>query len=280
MADKDNHKLPKDAISEGDVDPTYGYISGEWDKCGGHVLHYRNPEEHEKVFSQKLFPSGAYETQQHDTKKKQITTSLNPGEHRRYVAGGDSSHSDGHYDLFGEAMGLMQFGADLGMVAKNNNYHGVGGKIISIAKEGVLHGTSGGSEADKKYVVNGSEVKTIDKNKFETVRGETVKTHEKNHLVINQKDFAQYNENWDTYAKSQGRIKTGQKMLIDSDTEIELTATSKITIKVGQSTITVSSSGIEIKGTQITIDGTTTDIKGHPITMNGGGMAAPPFTVP
>jgi uncharacterized protein involved in type VI secretion and phage assembly len=56
--------------------------------------------------------------------------------------------------------------------------------------------------------------------------------------------------------------------------EITLTGTTKITLKVGGSTITLSNNGIEIKGAQVTISGTgKAEMKAPQVEVNGSGMA-------
>lgn len=304
MTKKHNKKLPKDAVSEQDIEPKYGYIHGEWDALGGHHWAYLNPDEHKKYFSETLNASGSYKTTQQDDDAKEITTGLKPGEDRKYTAGGHSHQCDGHMDTTGEGTGRIEYPGDFAIATSKDHLLGVGGKMIKAIQDESHFNPEG---SDSVYSEGrGTKRTSIKNNEYKHVEGDKVTMVEKNHVEVNQKDRSIYAKNVDQYSEEKGKIETGQTFLlqtgqdatvnsaakmviksgdnteITSQAEIKITADTKITIKVGSNSIEISSSGIVIDAQggkldlkasgDVTTQGATTKLQ-------GGGAAGIPTTI-
>lgn len=281
MAD-DNKKCPKSAVDEGDIEPKYGYISGEWRECGGSNWHYENAEDKDKTFSQKTYASGGYDTIEKNNKKKEIHTSLRSGEVRQYVAGGKSTHVDGHHDINSESTFRVEAAGDIGQASGQNYYRGTNGKVVKLEKDTATVRT--GSEAVSHNGYTGTHNSTYEKNKFEHIKENHVSMTEKDRADVVKGDYAlNSGKNWDTYIQQKGRIKTGgtfliktgetatvnsqskivlnsqsdsvvnsaAKVSITGQNEVKIKDGQKIVLEVGGSSITIESGSITIKGSQI-----------------------------
>lgn len=302
-----NKKVPKSALDEKEIEPKYGYVHGEWDALGGHHLTYRNPEEHEKSYSESLTPSGSYVITHHDKKKKEIHTAVNPGEHRSYVAGGKSIQVDGHYDHNGEKTGRIEHGGDFGQATNKNYYRGTGKKEFKMSGDSKYHGTQKSSSAVICEAHSGTNRNRVKGDRFNATEGDYVSMGEKKKIEVFQKDVSMYaGANHDVFVKEKGKIETGSTMMlqtgsdatvnsaakmiiksgqnteITSQAEIKITADTKITIKVGSNSIEISSSGITINAQAGKLDlkasGDVTT-QGATTKLQGGGSPGIPTTI-
>jgi hypothetical protein len=263
-----NKKVPKSALDENDIEPKYGYVHGEWDALGGHHLTYRNPEEHEKSYSESITPSGSYHITHHDKKKKEIHTSVNPGEHRGYVGGGKSVQVDGHFDHNGEGTGRMEHAADFGQSTGKNYYRGTSKKEFKMSGDSRYSGTQQGSKAVYCRADSGTNRHRVKGDRFEATEGDYVSMGEKKKIEVFQKDVSMYaGSNHDVFIKEKGKIETGSTIMVQTGStatvnsassvmikaaqEITLDGGSKITIKVGGSSIVIQSGTITIKSASI-----------------------------
>lgn len=263
-----NKKVPKSALDENDIEPKYGYVHGEWDALGGHHLTYRNPDEHEKSYSESLTPSGSYQITHHDQKKKEIHTTVNPGEHRGYVGGGKSVQVDGHFDHNGEKTGRMEHGDDFGQVAGKNYYRGTGKKEFKMSGDSRYNGVQQGSAPVHCNVDAGTNRHRVKGDRFNATEGDYVSMGEKKKIEVFQKDVSMYaGSNHDVFINEKGKIETGSTMMVQTGstatinsasdafvkaaTEITVDAGSKITLKVGGSSIVIESGSITIKSASI-----------------------------
>ncbi len=263
-----NKKVPKSALDENEIEPKYGYVHGEWDALGGHHLVYRNPEEHEKSYSESLTPSGSYQITHHDQKKKEIHTAVSPGEHRAYVGGGKSIQVDGHFDHNGEKTGRMEHGDDFGQSTGKNYYRGTGKKEFKMSGDSRYNGVQKGSAPVHCNVDAGTNRNRVKGDRFHATEGDYVSMGEKKKIEVFQKDVSMYaGANHDVFVKEKGKIETGSTMLVQTGstatvnsasdalvkaaTEITVDAGSKITLKVGGSSIVIESGSITIKSASI-----------------------------
>lgn len=265
MAD-DNKKLPVDAVSEGDIEPKYGFISGEWRECGGSSWHYEYKEEKDKTFSQTTHPSGAYDTIERNDKKKEIHTSHRSGEVRSYTGGGKSVHVDGHHDVNVESTYRTEVAGDIGQASGKNYYRGTKNKEVKISGDTAKIKT--GSEAVSSRGYTGTVRNSYEKDYFNHVEGDMVSMGEKNKVTVVQKDYAiNAGQNMDTFIQQKGKIETGSTMFIQTGStatinsaadvsvnaasEVVINASTKITLKVGSSKIEISSGSITITSPSI-----------------------------
>lgn len=266
--DKDNKKLPKSAVDEGDIEPKYGYIHGEWDALGGHHFKYRYPDENEKSYSEELLPSGSYNTTQHDSDKKEIHTNLRSGEFRGYTAGGHASQVDGHYDHNGEKTGRVEYGKDFGQATGGNLYRGTQKQEIKMSGGAQYRATQKASDSTVCETKSGTYRDRCKKDRFLATEGNYVSMGEKNKVEVFKEDVSMYaGANHDIHIKEKGKIETGSTMMIQTGSDatinsaakifgkaasdIEITSNSKITLKVGGSSIVIESGSITIKSSQI-----------------------------
>lgn len=306
--DKDNKKLPKSAVDEGDIEPKYGYIHGEWDALGGHHFKYRYPEENEKSYSEELLPSGSYNTTQHDSDKKEIHTNLKSGEFRGYTAGGHASQVDGHYDHNGEKTGRVEHAKDFGQATGGNLYRGTQKQEIKMSGGAQYRATQQASDSTVCETKSGTYRDRCKKDRFKATEGNYVSMGEKNKVEVFKQDVSMYaGANHDVHIKEKGKIETGSTMLLQtgsdatvnsaakmiiksgqntevtSQAEIKITADTKITIKVGSNSIEISSSGIIINANGGKLDlkasGDITTL-GSTTKLQGGGQNGIPTTIP
>lgn len=281
MNKKHNSKLPNTAVCSGDTVPRYGYVQGTWDDCGGHKWHYINPEEHDKTFSQKLLPSGSYETHQHDQNANEINIKLISGEHRGYVGGGKSTQVDGHIDINTESTYRSEASGDFAVASGNKYMRGSKNQahILSSATSDTNYGSSAVTSKNQ----SGTDRREYEDNKFSHIHGNEVKGIENNKIIMVQKDSAHYaGQNYDLYAGEKGKIETGQSFEVKTGGDCDINSSQKITIssdteielKVGGVSITISSSGITINagGGSVTTLGSSTKLQ-------GGGISSPPITI-
>jgi len=256
---KHNSKLPKDPVSNTEIEPKYGYVHGEWDAVGGHHFSYVNPEEPDKFYHQKVHASGSYQTTQHDSEDKEIHTNLNPGETRSYVAGGKSSQVDGHMDTNCESTIRTEVSGDMSSVSGKDFLQGVKNNVIKIVGQEARF-TANGSGGSRVSGYTGDYSQTVEQDRVVHVKKNNSLYVEGNQINKVEKDVA-YNvgKNWDNFISEKGKIETGSDMIFKSGATINATAISdikiksdsKITLEVGGSSIVIESGSITIKSAQI-----------------------------
>lgn len=275
MSDKKhNKKLPKDAVSEQEIDPEYGHVFGHWDECGGHNFTYRNFEEPDNVFDQIFNPDGSFSTSESNSDVKQIRSDFYVGEHRAYHGGGKSIHADSHIDVNTEATHRTESKSSMAVATADNFYHGVGGNKTEVAGNQMKIGTgsvAGGAEGytdgkafttdglfsvrSKKKIIMASEEETINmvggdhaiyiKGGYEVYAKKDSKTEsEKTYYIETGQKFS-------TNSTSDTIMKSGAKITANAQSDISITSQTKITLKVGGSSIVIESGSITIKSSQI-----------------------------
>lgn len=277
----DNKKCPKSGVDEGDIEPKYGYIHGEWRECGGSNWHYENAEEKDKTFSQKTYASGAYDTIEKNDKKKEIHTSLRSGEVRSYVAGGKSSHVDGHHDVNVESTYRVEAAGDIGQASGKNYYRGTKNKEIKV--KGDTAEVVAGSSARHVKAVTGITSTTYEDDDYRHSKGSSVQMIEKDKATIVKGDYAVNSQKgYDVKIEKKGRINTGDTFLLKTGATATINSASKIVTKsssdtemnsqakftaTSQQDMTIKSEGgkVTVQGQDITI---TADSK---ITIKCGG---------
>jgi len=274
MTDKDNKKLPKDGVCDDDIVPKYGLVQGTWRECGGSSWTYENADDAENTFSQVTHPSGHYETIQKHKKKKEIHTHLMSGETRNYVAGGKSTHIDGHHDVNNESTYRNETAGDRAtvtgknlMVAYAKEKITIGGhetKIRSASQsigdistsDSVRTRTLGDrhSYVEKDYVkmVKKNEIKVVSENVSKMVEGSLDHYVKKKYKIESNDDYGVISGAKIVQTSQADTKHTSQaKYSANSASDMTFTSDTKITLKVGGSTITIESGSITIKSAQI-----------------------------
>ena len=281
----DNCKLPKDAVSKGDIEMTYGFVQGEVRECGYTKIIYNNEEEPDKTTEIRIHPTGDHEVLESNKKKKAIRLSAQSGEHRQYTAGGHSTQVDGHHDVNSESTSRFEVAGDMAHATGKNKLTGVKGQEVK-ASAGKFNHTSG-SSALQASGSSGTVRNSYEKDFFNHIQGDMVSMGEKNMIQVIQKDVAKYiGQNFDTYVKEKGKLEvvgayshvsgntltvtskkdtshssdakystsskedmshsSDAKLTINGKTEVTITSDTKITLKVGSNSIEITSSGITI----------------------------------
>lgn len=240
-----NKKLPVDPWSEKDIELKYPWVYGEQDNLGGVSFKYRNLKEPDKNSSLTINPSGSYETVQQDADRKEIKTSLNPGETRTYTGGGSSTQTDGHSDENNESTKRTTVAGDFGLQGAKNLLQGFAENVIQGSKNQSTF-TMGASESKVYQASKGDIIKDHSGSEHSSYEGDKVTTVKGNNInMIQEGDYSLHVQagNYDVQVQTKGRIKTDSDLLIES--------TTKINIKVGSSEIIITDGEITIKSGSI-----------------------------
>lgn len=243
-----NKKIPAHSWDYGEIVPQYGYTFGYQDILGGHKYTYANPAEPEKFSYQKLNASGSYETLEYNSDKNEIKTNLNTGETRAYTAGGSSEQTDGHKDTNVESTSRENVTGDKGVSYKTGYETATEGKIAAFReykKEFITSASESksfvGSYGDQVNEHSGNWHESFEKDHVQAVTGNKI-------TMIQKGDYAIHVQsgNYDTHIAEKGRIYAVDDILIES--------TTKITIKVGGSTVVISPSNITMISDRIDLN--------------------------
>lgn len=264
-----NKKLmegPTDPAREDKREPKYPWVSGSADRNGASTYTYADPEQFDKSYIENFFHSAAFKVQENaDDTKKGLENELSH-ESRSYNSGGSSKTTDGHQDTAAlEAKGSSRenFAGDKGSSAKGQQYKGAGETSIDGSKDGGYSNHNGDTYA------------TTTGNRISEHTGNTASHHEgdKTSSTTGNKHSSIKGEYGIHVQGGNMDIKVDSgKFQVKSDAVLTIESVAEIILKVGESTVTITSSGVTIKTTgDIVTDGNTTKIQ-------KGGVTAPPTT--
>ena len=239
-----NHKLVKDSPLDRIKGDPYPFICGSQTTNGELNLKVQHPDFPKASCEETLKPDGSYNHSEFNEKLKGLISALS--HHTRgYNSGGNSSQVDGHKDSNNESTQRNNTAGDSGRETGGDNYSGAGGKTITGQRDDfVTHTTAG-----KTYKIGtgGDNVSYFACDTHEYSEGDHISSTKGNkYTMVKEGDYGVHvqDKNIDFQADSgKARIKTGSDILIESDT--------KITLKVGGSTITITPSDITIKSARI-----------------------------
>lgn len=243
-----NKKLPKHGWDDKEIVPKKGFTTGYQDILGNKEITYASPSEPDKYSYQKTRASGSYETIQIDSSKKEIRTLFAPGEERGYTGGGKSTQVDGHQDNNTESTFRINVAGDFGTSNKTLYHTSTEGSVIAHNRYKDEYVVAA-SESKSYYGTFGDHATEHDGNWHEGFKKDHVEAIAKNKItMVEGGDYALHIQkgNADTHIAQKGRIFSGSDMLIESKT--------KITLKVGASTITITSGNITIKSPRIDLN--------------------------
>ena len=233
-------KLPPDDFSAKKKDMKYGTTHGFQRALGSAEFHYENPGEPTKSGVIKVHATGSYETLHADDALNAVSTKLDIGETRSYTIGGASCQTDGHSDTKVESTCRLDVTGDHGVASKTGYVVRTEGQVMAIGEYDVKVGTSAsesksfhGSYGDVTEEHSGNHHSSYEKDQVIAVKGNQITmVQEGDHALHIQKG------NFDTHIAKKGRIYADNDILIESAT--------KITLKVGKSTIVITSGNIDI----------------------------------
>ncbi len=215
---------------------------------GNQTIVYANPDEPENYIRIDLDATGSYRSVEHDTTDNAHITSLNTGRTSSYTAGGETNHIDGHKDSSCESTCRENVTGDKGVACKTNYQTATEGSVIAhnrFKKEFVVAASDSksfsGSFGDQVNEHSGNWHEAFEKDHVQAVSGNKL-------TMIEKGDYAAHVQkgNWDTHVEGKGRFYSGKDILIESGT--------KIVLKVGGSTIEITSSKITINADRIDLN--------------------------
>lgn len=185
-------------------------------------------------------PMGSFETRASHN-KTELKTSLN-FETRGYNIGGHSTTHETHSETYVQDTRKVTVEGDNSKEIGRNNYEVTAGQKVSSSLEGTIENSAAGaSEAPTYKLSEGDVIQEHSGHYHQAFGGDKVQTVTGNKLtMIKAGDYGCHVQggSWDTQVSSNGRIYTSKDLLIESAT--------KITLKVGTSTIVITSSNVEI----------------------------------
>ena len=179
--------------------------------------------------------------------KGEVYKSLNAGEYRGYTTGGKSNQTDGHEDRKVENTDRETCVGDSGRNCRTRYAAHTHGEVTSTKKM-AGHYTVDNSESKTEYGTYGDNVNEHSGHWHESFQKDHVQAVTGNKIIMVEKgDYALHvqSENWDTHIAKKGRLFSENDMLIESKT--------KLTIKVGSSTIVLEPGKITIKSPAVEV---------------------------
>lgn len=152
-----------------------------------------------------------------------------------------------------------------------------GAQDISVNKDTKTEGTT----KDKHSITKGDSVGSADGNSFSQSRGDQVQMHkgqsirvtdgEDGHYVINGNGSSVYENSYKIYAGKKFKHEVKDKYDTKASSDLVIESETKITFKVGGSTIVMTPDGIHIKADTVKIGGGgTVMVKGSTVKIGGG----------
>ena len=238
--DETNNKLPKPAPMN--IKAEYPYVYEEQTANGKKYTRYDNPEKPGESFESTFNHDGSYETKQFSENFKGLTTSLSH-ENRSYVSGGSSSHIDGNEDKSVESTSNENVKGDKSLGVGKTMMSGAE-RSIGGTNEGSFHNDANGntyrtSSGDMISDHTGSKYSSIEGDKVSSIKGNKVE-------IISEGEHSLHVQsgNMDT------RVESGKCQIYSGD-DMKIESATKITLKVGSSTIVIQDGEITIKSGSI-----------------------------
>lgn len=226
--------------------PPYN-VRGGTDETGSHNFTYFDPNKPKNSSKEEMGPDGSFKITAIGKDKAGYTV-VNNNEKREYNSGGSGKHSDGHQDKSGEATYRKSIRGDSSSAVGGTKYD-QSGKSVENRRGSSAKGTVGSSTADV-YIYNDSTSTTITEgDRFGHVKGDTQFSvgGSKYETVGGEYGKNIQGGNFDIQVDTgKARLKVKKEILIESD--------EKITLKVGSSTITITSGNIVIQSARVDIN--------------------------
>jgi hypothetical protein len=250
MSTDRNMRLPKPAWSDPDsgITPQYPYIYGQRDNNGGYSFTYRHVGDYTLSSSETYHPSGSYETIQYHPETGEIRTRFNRGDEYVYNLGGLSQHITGHLDQSVSSTSRTNVTGDQAVHVGRNRSVLTSGQSIEAGGPSIRRAIPGSDT--KTYNSSGGDVVNEHSGNFhEAFQKDLVTSVTKNAVfMVNQGDYAVHVQtgSYDSYVKEKTRLFAENDIMIESKT--------KITLKVGNSTIVITHNSIDIDSQRIDLN--------------------------
>lgn len=239
-----NKKLP---IKNPNKELRYPFFSSEIDDTGYQKIKVNDPEAPDESCTITQTHNGGFQSSHVDNDVKGLDVGLSPGRGASYSGGGYNRHTGGHSEDTGENTKHSKYEGDTGHESGGDGYKGYAGSTFEGQKGDSFNHTSEG----KKYSTSSGDIITEHTgDKHDSTEGDVVNSITGNKVqMVKDGEYAIHVQsgNMDTQIDNgKHRIKAGNDILIESDT--------KITLKVGSSTIVIDSSSVTIKSPKIDLN--------------------------
>lgn len=280
MADKyrPNKLLDKTPYDDGRSEPDYPNVFGEVDVLGHSKIRYADPEQPDKAFSEEIGYAGNWKTEEANG----LTNQLNM-EVRSYTSGGHSHNSDGQHALYGKSNINIVASQDVGLTAAGTTYKGSGEQEVGGSAQGSFHHDTGGStfrtssgdlvqyfDGSVHYGANDFVIGTTGQ-RIENTSGEywvyaqgnidiggdgKLQIHSEGALYVNTTSTMNVMSigAMGISTVSTMNVSSTGTMGIKSQADVTVESASKITLKVGGSSIEITSGGIKLVGARIDLN--------------------------
>jgi len=251
MSTDRNQKLPAPPWSDSNsgIQPKYPYMRGERHPDGSYVFTYTNPNEPESASTERYHSSGNWEVEQYHPETGSLQVSYSKGDTRRYVSGGEATTTDGHVDIQSNSTRRSITAGDIHEETGRNSTVMTNGTRTTATRDADISVQIGGSESVNYKTSAGNVVNEHEGNYHEAFKKDLVTAVTKNAVtMVNEGDYALHVQagNYDTHIKSKARIYAESDILIESAT--------KITLKVGGSTIVMTPDNIDMDAETINLN--------------------------
>lgn len=273
-----NKKLVKDSPLDRIKGEPYPFISGYQTINGELHLKIQHPEFPKASCEETLYSDGSYIHKEYNDKLKGLTSTLSHHS-RGYNSGGNSRQVDGNDDSSNEATKRTVTAGDIGNETGGTKYSGSAGQTIIGSGKDYIRRLAKGAQ-DIKFTENaspgGDSISNYAGDTHENFEGDHIRSVNGNkYTMVKNGDYGVHVQDKNIDFKSDGgkaQIKTGSDIIIESD--------SKITLKVGSSSIVITPKGITINSTGDININSDKDVKtkGATTKIQGGGVSAPPTT--
>lgn len=247
MSASNNEILPGNPSSN--MSLKYPYYAASKDVNGGSVLESKVPGQPEMFFTEKYSPSGGYESVQYHPEAGEQRTVMNRGRVANYTAGSVSNNVDGHVDQRVRSTMRTNVNGDSAMQVGRNNSYAVAGEFVESVSGTRTSRVNQGSESMTYNSSAGDVVNEHTGNYHEAFQKDLVTSVTKNAIfLVNEGDYAIHVQagNYDSHIKEKARLYADNDILIESKT--------KITLKVGNSTIVMTPTGIDMDADRIDLN--------------------------
>lgn len=245
-----NKKLPKNpAEASGDKDIRDLEIIIRPDGKGSQTYSpFEFSEAKQYSFEELWTPMGSYETRESHN-KTEMRTSLS-FESREYNIGGHSSTHETHVETYVQDTHKLTVEGDSAKEIGQNDLIAIAGQRIKTVHGGTIENTgAGASEAPTYRMSEGDHIQEHSGHYHEAFEKDYVSSVEQNMItMVKGGDQATHVQsgNWDTHVAQKSRLYSNLDMLLESST--------KITLKVGASTIVIGPASITMVSPRIDLN--------------------------
>lgn len=224
----------------------YGEVSGFRTRTGSFKITGTSLDPNKKLFEEDYNSMGYYTTSQ-DHEEGPLQTKFSNHE-RNYAAAGVTNNADSHTDNTTESTSHTASKGDSGSQTGGNTYSSTAGMEINVNQNSV-NLSNGGSRSVKMDLSNGDKILNHTGNYHANYEDDHITSIKNNDMrMVSDGDHALHVQkgNYDVDIKGLARIFSEDEMLIESLT--------KITIKVGNSTIILRPDNIELDSPRIDLN--------------------------